>query len=118
MDETGSSHPQVYDCFTNVDVRVGRIRTVKPFERARTPSYRVVVDFGPEIGDRESSVQAATDYTIEELEGSWVVGVVNLPPRNIAGFSSQALILGVPRAEGGLSLLRPDGTPTLGGRLY
>jgi len=107
-----------YDCFANVDIRAGRFVEVEPFARARKPTYRVVVDFGPEIGTRASSVQAASDYAIDELLGTWAVGAVNFPPKNIAGFMSQALILGVPRESGGLGLLRPDGSPQPGGRVY
>jgi tRNA-binding protein len=116
--EHSDAHPNPYECFTALDVRAGLVTEVKPFDRARVPSYRLVIDFGPEIGVRESSVQAAADYRPEELRDTWVLGVVNLPERNIAGFKSQALVLGVQRAGGGLNLLRPDVTPEPGSKLY
>jgi tRNA-binding protein len=117
-DTDSLTHDNPYDCFSALDVRAGLVTEVKPFDRARVPSYRLVIDFGPEIGSRESSVQAATDYRPEELLGTWVLGVVNLPERNIAGFKSQALVLGVRRAGGGLNLVRPDVTPEPGSQLY
>ncbi|MFV2088198.1 MULTISPECIES: tRNA-binding protein [unclassified Micromonospora] len=107
-----------YSDFTKVDLRAGRIIKVEEFPRARTPSYKVLVDFGPEIGERWSSMQAAREYRPEDLLDTFVVGVVNMPGRNIAGFMSQVLILGVPAADGGLSLLRPDRGAQLGGRVY
>ena len=84
--------PIVYDDFAKVDMRVGRIVTVKPFERARNPSYKVEVDFGP-LGRKWSSAQI-TSYSEADLVGRLVVCVVNMPPRNIAGFQSEVLILG------------------------
>ena len=111
-------HASRYDCFTALDIRAGLVTDVKPFDRARVPSYRLTIDFGPEIGVRESSVQARTDYTEAELMNTWVLGVVNLPERNIAGFKSQALVLGVRRVGGGLNLVRPDVTPEPGSQLY
>ncbi len=107
-----------YDEFTAVDVRVGQIVTVDDFPRARTPSYKVRVDFGPEIGLKWSSMQAGRDYTKEDLIGRQVVGVVNFAPKNIAGFLSEVLILGVPAADGGLSLLVPSRPATIGGKMY
>lgn len=107
-----------YSDFANVEMRAGRIVKVEEFPRARTPSYKVLVDFGPEVGERWSSMQAATDYRTEDLLDTWVVGVVNMPEKNIAGFRSQALILGVPAPDGGLSLLRPDRGAQPGGRVY
>ena len=76
--------------FQRLDIRTGVITAVEDFPRARTPAYRVTVDFGPEIGMKRSSAQA-TNYGKEELIGMQVIGVVNLPPRNIAGFLSEVL---------------------------
>ena len=78
-------------------MRIGRIVTVKPFERARNPSYKVEVDFGP-LGKKWSSAQI-TSYSEAELVGRLVVCVVNMPPRNIAGFQSEVLILGAKNAR-------------------
>ncbi|MFC0530430.1 tRNA-binding protein [Phytohabitans kaempferiae] len=107
-----------YPDFAKVEMRAGRVLKVEEFPRARTPSYKVLVDFGPEVGERWSSVQAARDYRPEDLLDTLVVGVVNMPARNIAGFQSQVLILGVPAQDGGLSLLRPDRGAQPGGRVY
>lgn len=107
-----------YEDFTKVEILAGRIVKVEEFPRARTPSYKVLVDFGLDIGERWSSMQAAAVYRPEELLDTLVVGVVNLPEKNIAGFKSQALILGVPAEDGNLSLLRPDRGARLGGHVY
>lgn len=100
-----------------LDIRTGVLRTVEGFPRARMPAYRVTVDFGPEIGMKNSSIQA-TNYGKEELVGMQVVGVVNFPPRNIAGFLSEVLILGVPGEDGALSLLTPSRPARIGGAVY
>lgn len=107
-----------YDDFLHVDIRVGKIVAVEDFARARKPTYRVQVDFGPEIGLKWSSVQAKSDYTQAEMLGRQVLGVVNFPPKNIAGFLSEVLILGVPAEDGGLSLLIPSRPAQLGSRMY
>lgn len=107
-----------YQDFARVAMRVGRILTVEQFPRARTPSYKVLVDFGPEIGQRWSSMQAALDYQAADLVDTLVIGVVNLPEKNIAGFRSAALILGVSDPSGRLSLLRPDRGAEVGSSVY
>ena len=108
-----------YEDFSKVDMRVGKVINVEDFKRARKPSYKVEVDFGPEIGIKWSSVQAKREYTKEELIGREVIGVVNFPPKNIAGFISEVLLLGVPAEDGSLSLLEPSHRPTqLGGKVY
>ncbi|HUJ75311.1 MAG TPA: tRNA-binding protein [bacterium] len=104
--------------FAKLDLRVGVVREVRDFPKARNPSYQVRLDFGPEIGERWSSLQAKGPYTMEDLQGRQVVAVVNLPARNIAGFLSQVLVLGVPAEDGSLSLLEPERAATLGGRVY
>jgi tRNA-binding protein len=78
----------------------------------------VQVDFGPEIGLKWTSAQAKSDYKPEELIGRLVIGVVNFPPKNIGGFMSEFLMLGVPAEDGGLSLLMPDRAAKIGGRVY
>lgn len=103
--------------FDQVDVRVGEIVDVEDFPRARQPSYKVTVDFGEELGTRRSSVQA-TNYPKADLVGSQVVCVVNLGPKNIAGFESEILVLGVPGVDGNLSLLKPSRQAKLGSRMY
>lgn len=106
-----------YEDFEKVDLRAGVITAVEDFPRARKPAYRVEVDFGTEIGKKRSSVQA-TNYSKEELVGMPVVGVVNFPPKNIAGFLSEVLILGVDGPGGELSLLTPSRGADPGVRVY
>jgi len=107
------------DDFQRVDIRVGRIVSVEDFSKARRPSYRLTVDFGPELGRRRSAAQLTEDYSPEQLLDQYCLAVVNLPPRNIAGFSSEVLLLAVPRqGDGTLSLVRPVDPAVLGGRLY
>jgi tRNA-binding protein len=107
-----------YDDFLKVDVRVGKIIEVEDFDRAKKPTYKVKVDFGPEIGIKASSVQAKKEYTKEEMLNRQILGVVNFPPKNIAGFMSEVLILGVPAEDSSLSLLAPSRKAKIGGRIY
>ncbi len=107
-----------YDDFAKVDIRVGRVVAVEEFPRARKPAYKLQIDFGPELGLKWSSVQAKTDYSKDDLLERLVICVVNLPPRNIAGFQSEVLTLGVPAADGGLALLWPSRAAIVGGRMY
>jgi tRNA-binding protein len=93
--------------FQQVDMRVGRIVTAEEFQRARRPSYRLKVDFGP-LGVRSSIAALKGHYRCEELPGRQVVCVVNFPPRRIAGFDAEVLILAAVEAAGGLRLLSPS----------
>lgn len=106
-----------FDDFMKVDLRVGVIREVLDNEKARKPAYKIRVDFGSEIGEKWSSVQA-THYPKESLIGRQVIAVVNFPPRVIAGFASEVLILGAPDEEGKVVLLQPDHEVVIGGRVY
>ncbi|HSM38269.1 MAG TPA: tRNA-binding protein [Candidatus Limnocylindrales bacterium] len=94
--------------FERVEMRVGRIVSAEPFPEARKPSYRLRIDFGAEIGIRDSSAQLTLTYPDPRaLVGRQVVAVVNFPPRRIAGFSSQVLVLGAMGADGQVWLLAP-----------
>lgn len=104
--------------FERVDVRVGRVTRAEPFEKARKPAIKLWIDFGAEIGERKSSAQLTTHYTPEALVGRQVVAVVNFPPRQIADFMSEVLVLGVPDADGAVVLLAPDQDVPPGGRMY
>jgi len=107
-----------YEDFEKVDIRVGRIIEIEEFPRARKPSYKMKVDFGDEIGIKQSAGQFKSDYTPEELLNRQCLAVVNFEPRNIGGFLSEVLVLGVPKEGGGLSIVRPVDEARLGGRLY
>jgi tRNA-binding protein len=106
------------DDFNRIDIRVGRIVSAEPFPEARKPAFKLTIDFGPEIGTRQSSAQLTTRYTCAELEGRLVVGVVNFAPRRIGPFVSEVLTLGVPDPEGAVVLLTPEQEVPLGGKMF
>ena len=109
----------VVEALGAIDVRVGTIVGAEPFPEARKPSYRLLVDFGPEIGTRSSSAQITVRYLCGELIGKRVLGVVNLPSKRIAGFVSEALLLGVNDDADAVVLIRPDFADVPNGsRLY
>ena len=97
-------------------MRVGRVLSVQEFPEARNPAWKLEIDFGPEMGVKRSSAQI-THYTREELEGRLVVAVVNFPPRRIAGFPSEVLVLGALDRDRGVVLLQPDDDAELGARI-
>jgi len=96
-----------FDDFQKLDMRVGRVLAVEAFPEARVPAWKLTIDFGPEIGEKRSSAQI-THYPADALVGRLVVGVVNFPPRRIAGFASEVLVLGALDEEKGVVLLKPD----------
>ena len=96
-----------FDDFMKLDIRVGTITEAKVFAKARKPAYQLVVDFGEEIGTKKSSAQITQHYTPDQLIGKQVLAVVNFPPRQIADFMSEVLVLGT-YSEGGVVLIRPD----------
>lgn len=107
-----------FDDFAAIDVRVGRIVTAEPFPQARKPAFKLVIDFGGEIGEKKSSAQITQRYTPEALVGMQVLAVVNFPPRQIGPFMSEVLTLGVPDDAGHVVLVTPDKAVPLGGALY
>lgn len=105
--------------FQKLDIRVGKIVEVQDFPEARKPSYKLKIDFGKEIGVKNSSAQLVSLYTKEDLPGKLVLGVVNFPPRNIGPFVSETLTLGVPDQEGRCALIVPDkDLAQIGAKLY
>ena len=96
-----------FDDFTKLDIRVGTITEAKVFAKARKPAYQLLVDFGHDIGLKKSSAQITDHYQPEELVGKQVLAVVNFPPRQIADFMSEVLVLGT-YSEGGVVLITPD----------
>ena len=98
------------DGFFAVDLRVGTVIAAEPFAKARKPAYRLKVDFGPVVGVLQTSAQV-TNYATDALIGRRVVGALNLGEKNIAGFTSQFLILGALQPDGTVQLLAPDGAP-------
>lgn len=107
-----------YDDFARVDIRVGTVREAAPLEGARKPAFRLLIDFGPEIGTKKSSAQITVHYTPESLIGRQVAAVVNFPPRQIGKFMSEVLTLGFPDADGAVVLIAPGKDVPNGGRLF
>jgi tRNA-binding protein len=107
-----------FDDFEKLDVRVGRIVRADVFPEARKPAYKLLIDFGPEIGQRTSSAQLTVRYRREQLEGRLILAVVNFPPRQIGPFRSEVLTLGVPDPDGAVILVVPDGNVPVGGRMF
>ena len=97
-----------YDIFDKVDIRLGTVLSVKKNEKARKPSLVVEIDFGKEIGIKQSSAQITHYYNAENLIGKQVIGVCNFPEKNIAGVKSQVLILGSIDNEGRVTLVHPS----------
>ena len=106
-----------FDDFLAVEMRVGRVVEVEDFPEARSPAWKLRIDFGPEIGEKRSSAQI-TNYAREELEGRLVVAVVNFPPRQIGPFMSEVLCLGASDEEGRIILLEPRSDVPLGSRIH
>ena len=97
-----------YDDFKKVNIKLGTVLSVEKNEKARKPSLVVKVDFGKEIGIKQSSAQITHYYSKENLLGKQVIGVCNFPTKNIAGIKSQALILGSIDKEGKVTLVHPS----------
>ncbi|MCT1400412.1 chaperone CsaA [Paenibacillus sp. p3-SID867] len=101
--------------FTKLDIRIGTIVEAKPFPEARVPAIKMKIDFGP-LGIKRTSAQITNRYDADTIIGNQVVAIVNFPPRRIAGFQSEVLVLGGVPEQGDVVLLKPDvdlpnGTP-------
>ena len=97
-----------YDIFDKIDIRIGTVISVKKNEKARKPSLVIEVDFGKEIGIKQSSAQITHYYNEENLVGKQVIGVCNFPKKNIAGVVSEVLILGAIEKDGKVVLVHPS----------
>ena len=96
------------ETFELLDIRSGTVIGCEHFKKSRNPSYKLVIDFGAEIGHKNSSAQITAHYTEESMVGRQVVAIINFPPRNIAGFMSEVLILGVYDENKEVILLKPE----------
>ena len=106
----------VFEDFLKLDIRVGEVVKAEVFEKAKKPSYKLWVDFGDEIGVKRSSAQITECYGRDELIGMQVMGIVNFPPRQIADFMSEVLVLGT-YSEQGVVLIQPERKVRIGDKL-
>ncbi len=107
-----------WEDFAKVELRVGTVVEAHDFPEARKPAYILLVDFGPAIGLKKSSVQITARYRREDLPGMQVIGVVNLPPRQIGPHRSECLITGFADEEGAVVLAVPERPVPNGGKLF
>jgi tRNA-binding protein len=96
-----------WDDFEKIDMRIGTILEVNDFEKAKKPAYKLKIDFGIE-GIKNSSAQITVLYTKEELLGKQIIAVVNFPPKQIANFISECLVLGVHNEDNNVVLLQAE----------
>ncbi len=118
MSDSHMSAQVTFDDFMKIDIRVGRVIRALPFPEARKPAIKLVIDFGPEIGQKKSSAQITDHYDEASLVGKQVIAVVNFPPRQIGKFMSEVLTLGVSSEGGGIVLIKPDRDVLEGMRMH
>lgn len=107
-----------YELFRKVKMRVGKVTGVTDLPGARVPAYKLEIDFGEKIGVKKSSAQITDLYSKKDLLGKQVVCVVNFPPKQIAGFMSEVLVMGADDERGRVVLLEPNKKAKLGARIY
>ena len=107
-----------YSDFQQVDIRVGTVIKADSFPEARKPAFKLLVDFGPDIGKRKTSAQITTNYKIDRLVGRQVAAVINFSPKQIGPFMSECLLLGFPDEQGEVVLISADKKVPNGGKLF
>lgn len=107
-----------YSDFEKVEIRAGTVVDAQAFPEARKPSIKLWIEFGEGLGVKRSSAQLTVHYTPDRLIGRQVIAVVNFPPRRIAGFESEVLVLGLPDENGAVVLLKPDLRVPDGGKMF
>lgn len=118
MNHTELQSVSPYQAFQVVEMRVDRVVRVELNERAKKPAYKLWIDFGPELGTKTSSAQIVANYRPEDLQDSLVVCATNLGTRNIAGFTSEVLTMGMDDEKGNVVLLQPAKEVARGSRIY
>jgi tRNA-binding protein len=118
LNDDTAAPPISFEDFRKVDIRVGTIIEAGAYPEARKPAYKLVIDFGPDVGVKKSAAQITAHYTLTELVGQQVAAVVNFPPRQIGKFMSEVLTLSFPDSAGEVVLVQPTGTVPNGGRLF
>ena len=107
----------LWDDFEKIDIRVGTIIQATGFPKAKKPAYQLTIDFGKQIGTKQSSAQITKHYSLEGLTGRQVIAVTNFPPKNIAGFISECLVLGIYDQNNDVVLLQPEALVTNGAKI-
>jgi tRNA-binding protein len=107
-----------FDDFLKIDIRVGTVIEAVEFPEARKPAYKLMIDFGEEVGVKRSSAQITVHYQADELVGRQVAAVVNFPPRQIGPFMSEVLTLGFSDTNGDIVLIEPERSVPNGSRMF
>ncbi|MBD2785201.1 tRNA-binding protein [Xenorhabdus sp. DI] len=108
--------PATLDAFMSLDIRVGKIIKAEKNEKATKPAYKLYIDFGSDIGEKQSSAQICQNYTEAQLIGQQILAVVNFPPRRVTGFKSEVLVLAAVCDDQGTVLIQPEKDVNLGTR--
>lgn len=107
-----------FEDFQKLDIRVGKVVSVEEVPAAKSPIWKLTIDFGPEIGKKTSAAGIKAQYAKEQLLSAQVVAVVNLEPKSIAGIKSEALVLAAVDRKKDIALLRPDKETEVGAKIY